>query len=236
MIKGDRAMDQRTLEKKQVGEAAANYIENHMTVGLGTGSTVYFTILKLAERIKEENLHIQAVSTSSGTTKLATSLGINVLDVNNVTKVDLTIDGCDEFDSHLSGIKGGGGALLFEKVVATISDINIWVADSSKAVERLGAFPLPVEVLPYGSTHTFNKMQAKGLNPVFRKAEDGTPYITDSGNFIIDLKMGAIENAEELSIWLNALPGVVENGLFINIANAVLLASGEGVKVIKRNP
>lgn len=118
-------MDSRTLEKKRVGEAAASYIENNMFVGLGTGSTVYFTILKLAERIKEENLQIKAVSTSSRTTELATANGITILDINDVPKVDLTIDGCDEFDPHLWGVKGGGGALLFEKIVATASDKNI---------------------------------------------------------------------------------------------------------------
>lgn len=232
--KGDGVMDSRTLEKKRVGEAAAAYIENHMTVGLGTGSTVYFTILKLAERIQKENLQIKAVSTSIRTTELAAANGITVLDVNDVAKVDLTIDGCDEFDPDLAGIKGGGGALLFEKLVATISDKNIWVADSTKAVQQLGAFPLPVEVLPFGSVHTFNRMASYGLKPYWRTAENGERYVTDSGNFIIDLKMGSIDQPDELSVWLNALPGVVENGLFLNIADAVLIANGDQVSVINR--
>ncbi|MGV3487277.1 MAG: ribose-5-phosphate isomerase RpiA [Tuberibacillus sp.] len=227
-------MDQKTAEKKLVGETAASYIEDGMTVGLGTGSTVYFTILKLAERIKNENLSIQAVSTSKRTTELAESNGIYIMDLNDVSKVDLTIDGCDEFDPQLAGIKGGGGALLFEKIVAFASDKNIWVADSSKAVEQLGRFPLPVEVLPFGANHNFNRFEEKGLHPVFRKNEDGSLYVTDSGNWIIDLHLGKIEDPERLSLWLNGQPGVIENGLFINIADKVIFVQNEEVKVIDR--
>ena len=227
-------MDQ-TAEKKLVGEKAAAYVEDGMIVGLGTGSTVYFTILKLAERVQKENLTIQAVSTSKRTTELAEANGIKIYDLNDVPKVDLTIDGCDEFDPQLSGIKGGGGALLFEKIVATASDKNIWVADSSKAVEQLGRFPLPVEVLPFGAQHLFRLFEKEGLKPVFRTNPDGSPYMTDSGNWIIDLHLGRIDDPETLSSWLNGQPGVIENGLFLNIADCVILANGENVKTLKRD-
>ncbi|MFC7391765.1 ribose-5-phosphate isomerase RpiA [Scopulibacillus cellulosilyticus] len=226
-------MDQQSYEKKIVGEKAAEYIEDGMTVGLGTGSTVAFTTKKLAERIKTEGLSIQAVSTSHATSELAKSLGIPLKDLNDVKKIDLTIDGCDEFDPDLNGIKGGGGALLFEKIVAVSSDKNIWVADASKSVRRLGAFPLPVEVLPFGWKHMFGAMEDKGLQPKLRMSGKD-PFLTDSRNFILDCHVKEIEDAKSLAKWLNALPGVVENGLFINIADQVLLANNDKVDVITR--
>ncbi|MBM7643871.1 ribose 5-phosphate isomerase A [Scopulibacillus daqui] len=226
-------MDQQTYEKKMVGEKAAEYIKDGMIVGLGTGSTVAFTTKKLADRIKAENLSIQAVSTSHATSKLAESLGISLLDLNDVQKIDLTIDGCDEFDPELNGIKGGGGALLFEKIVAQASDRNIWVADASKAVNQLGAFPLPVEVLRFGWRHMFRAMEEKGLHPKLRMNGE-EPFLTDSKNYILDCHAKAIDDAKALAGWLNALPGVVENGLFINICDQVLAADHDKVKVINR--
>ncbi|WP_188499158.1 ribose-5-phosphate isomerase RpiA [Pullulanibacillus pueri] len=221
-------------EKRRVGEAAAAYIEEGMTVGLGTGSTVYFTIHKLAQLIKEKGLVVQTVSTSKQTTTLATSLGILVRDLNEVAHVDLTIDGCDEFDSALCGIKGGGGALLFEKIVAKASDKNIWVGDSSKAVSQLGEFPLPVEVLPFGFKHTLKKFQEAELNPVLRLTSDGKTYYTDSGNFIVDLHLKKINDPKALSSWLNAIPGVIENGLFIDVADKVIFIKDNIVKEVNR--
>ena len=221
-------------EKRLVGEAAAKYIEDGMIVGLGTGSTVYYTIVKLAERIKEENMTIQAVSTSKRTTELALSLGIPILDLNEVTHVDLTIDGCDEFDPELNGIKGGGGALLFEKIVANASNKNIWVADSSKAVTQLGKFPLPVEVLPFGYTHVLKQCEDEGLHPVLRKTSEGDTYYTDSGNVIIDLHIGKIEDVRALSTWLNAIPGVIENGLFIQMTQKVIFIKEDQIQEMNR--
>lgn len=223
------------LEKQLAGEYAAQYVEDGMVVGLGTGSTVYYTTKKIAERVKLEGLSLQFVSTSKGTTELALSLGLQIRELDEVGQIDLTIDGCDEFDPYLNGIKGGGGALLFEKIVAASSNVNIWVADQAKEVSTLGQFPLPVEVLPFGSRHTFKKLEEKGLCPQFRKAQDGSFVLTDSQNLIIDLHLQKVENPETLSQWLNAIPGVVENGLFLTIADRVVVANGSGdVRVIER--
>ncbi|GGE49818.1 ribose-5-phosphate isomerase A [Pullulanibacillus camelliae] len=227
-------MKQINEQKQLVGEAAAAYIEDGMMVGLGTGSTVYYTILKLAQRIKAEGLNIQTVSTSKRTTELAKSNGITVLDLNKVEHVDLTIDGCDEFDPLLRGIKGGGGALLFEKIVAAASERNIWVADSSKAVKQLGKFPLPVEVLPFGHTHVLRTFKNEGMEAAIRQAPDGTTYYTDSGNIIIDLYLQEINDPTALSLWLNSIPGVIENGLFINIADKVIFIKDNAVQEMQR--
>jgi len=227
-------MNQVNEEKQRVGEAAAAYIEDGMMVGLGTGSTVYYTILKLAQRIDEEGMTIQTVSTSNKTTEIAQAHGITVLDFNGVESVDLTIDGCDEFDSHLRGIKGGGGALLCEKIVASASKRNIWVADSSKAVEHLGKFPLPIEVLPFGHTYVFQRLKSKGMEAVIRKNADGTTYHTDSGNLIFDLYMQKIDDPAALSLWLNMIPGVVENGLFIDIVDKVIFIKDNAIQEVQR--
>ncbi|MFC4619581.1 ribose-5-phosphate isomerase RpiA [Camelliibacillus cellulosilyticus] len=227
-------MDQQTIQKQRVGEAACAMIEDGMTVGLGTGSTVHFTILKLGERLKQEKLNIRAVSTSKRTTELARSLNIPIYDLNDVPIIDLTIDGVDEFDRALNGIKGGGGALLFEKNVAAASKINIWVADATKRVQQLGAFPLPVEILPFSAVHTIKILEKAGLSPTMRKRDGGTPYITDSGHWIVDLHLGVIKHPKKLSEWLNGLPGVIENGLFLNIADKVIVADGEGIDTIER--
>lgn len=226
-------MDQKSFEKKVVGEFAASYIKDGMTVGLGTGSTVAFLIKKLGERVKKENLHIRAVSTSSSTSELAKSLNIQVLDLNDVPSIDLTIDGVDEFDPKFNGIKGGGGALLYEKIVARASDYNIWIADAGKEVSALGAFPLPVEVLPFGYKHTFRKLEAMGLSPEVRY-RDGGIYVTDSHHYIIDCHVKTIPDPDALSATLNSLPGVMENGLFIGIADEILLANGTEVKKLKK--
>ncbi|WEG11999.1 ribose-5-phosphate isomerase RpiA [Pullulanibacillus sp. KACC 23026] len=215
-------------EKQLVGEYAAKYVEDGMIVGLGTGSTAYYTIHKIAQRVKEEGMKLTFVSTSTRTTKLAQTLGLTIHNINDVPEVDLTIDGCDEFDPQLKGIKGGGGALLFEKIIATSSKQNIWVADRSKKVEVLGAFPLPVEVLTFGSSHTIRKFEKEGLNPSIRKKADGSVFITDSQNLVVDLHLSQIEDPEGLSIWLNSLPGVVENGLFLGIADRVIYPKADG--------
>jgi ribose 5-phosphate isomerase A len=223
------------LEKQRAGEHAARYVEDGMVVGLGTGSTVYYTTKKIAERVNYEGLSLQFVSTSKRTMELAQSLGLWVRDLDEVPEIDLTIDGVDEFDPDLNGIKGGGGAHLFEKIVATSSKVNIWVADSAKEVPVLGGFPLPVEVLPFGSRHTFKKLEDQGLRPEFRKGPGDAFVLTDSQNLIIDLKLEKIEDPEGLSQWLNAIPGVVENGLFLKIADRVVIANEAGVvRVIER--
>jgi ribose 5-phosphate isomerase A len=219
-------------EKKIAAEHAVDYIDDGMIVGLGTGSTVAFMLNKLSERVKA-GLNITAVSTSAATTKLATSLGIKISMLSEVDEIDLTIDGADEVDENLNGIKGGGGALLYEKIIASISKKNIWIVDSTKLVKTLGKFPLPVEVVQYGSSHLFKEFEKKGFKPGFRNVGKNR-FITDSNNYIIDLRMDRIEDPHTLDIKLRSYPGVVETGLFYNIADLVLAGVGESVKVINK--
>lgn len=221
-------------KKKSAGEKAAEFICDGMTIGLGTGSTVQYTIYKVAELIKE-GMNLKCVSTSSSTTRLAQSLGIPITPFNDIEKIDLTIDGADEVDEKLNGIKGGGGALLFEKLVAKASVKNVWVVDSTKLVKQLGKFPLPVEVVEFGSIKLINSFESKGYNPKFRM-NGNELYKTDSNNNIIDLQLNVIEEPALLEKSLKELSGVVECGLFINIADVVLIGNDEGVKTISRKP
>jgi ribose 5-phosphate isomerase A len=219
-------------EKQISAEYSINYIEDGMLVGLGTGSTVRFMVLKLAERVKQ-GLRITAVSTSVSTTELAKSLKINVVDFNSVENIDLTIDGADEVDPDLNGIKGGGGALLYEKIVARQSSKNIWIVDSGKKVNKLGKFPLPVEVMPFGSKQLFEKFVEDGFSPKFREQE-GKRFVTDGNHYLIDLQLNKIENPYELNTNLHLIPGVVETGLFLDVADIVLVGKGSGCEVIER--
>lgn len=219
-------------EKQLAAEYSVKYIEDGMIIGLGTGSTVRFLLAKLGERIRQ-GLKISAVSTSSGTTELAKSLKINVVDINSIDRLDITIDGADEVNFELNGIKGGGGALLYEKIVAGISLKNIWIVDSSKLVKTLGKFPLPVEVIPFGSKQLFNRLDKLGFNPKFREI-NGKRFITDSNHYIIDLNLNLIENENELDAKLKSIPGIVETGLFINTADVIIIGKENGCEVLER--
>lgn len=219
-------------EKQLAAEKSVEYIQPGMIVGLGTGSTVNLMLNKLAEKVKK-GLHIKTVATSKLTYQLASSMGIEVTDLELVDKIDLTIDGADEVDPDLNGIKGGGAALLYEKIVATNSAKNIWIVDSGKVVKKLGKFPLPIEVIPYGSNLLYNKFEKKKFNPSFRKFE-GKNFITDGGHFIIDLNVGKIDNPVQFEEELKTYPGVVEVGLFTKIADVVIVGKGDGVEVLER--
>lgn len=221
--------------KKLVGEKAATFVEDNMTVGLGTGSTAEYMVDAVARRVKEENLNLTFVATSIRTREQALSLGLNVKRLAEVGDIDLTIDGADEISPDFQGIKGGGGALLFEKIVASNSKKNIWIVDQSKMVDTLGAFPLPVEVVQLGSEHLFRKFEEKGYKPSFRMNEDNTLYETDAGNYIIDLNLEKIENPVEFAEELKSHVGVVEHGLFIDICDMVIVSNGDGeVKISER--
>ena len=219
-------------EKQLAAEYSLEYIEDGMTVGLGSGSTVAFMLNSLSRRIKT-GLNITAVSTSLATAKSANSLGIKISKLNEIEKIDITIDGADEVDENLNGIKGGGGALLYEKIIASISKKNIWIVDSTKLVKTLGKFPLPVEVVQFGSGQLFKKFKQEGFNPEFRQANKNR-YITDNNNFIIDLKLGKIDEVKELDIKLKNFPGVVETGLFYNVADIVLAGIGDSVQIFDK--
>ena len=219
------------IEKKAAADKAIEFIESGMIVGLGTGSTVKFFIESLAEKIRD-GLIIKTVSTSNATGAMLESLGIEVVELNAVEKIDVTIDGADEVDSQLNGIKGGGGALLYEKIVSSASQKNIWIIDSSKFVKQLGNFPLPVEVVPFGSNHTFTKLVQLGYSPKFRMKENKN-FISDGGHNIIDLKLNKIVYPLKINNELQLIPGVVETGLFLNICDIVIIGRGKECDVIE---
>ncbi|MBV0911727.1 ribose-5-phosphate isomerase RpiA [Anianabacter salinae] len=213
---------------------AVEYVEDGMRVGLGTGSTAAWMVRCLAERMREEGLRIRGVPTSTRTAELARKLGIQVISLDEAKWLDLTIDGADEFDPNLNLIKGGGGALLQEKIVATASDQMIVITDASKRVEALGNFPLPVEVIPFGwqTTKALVEETLAGLDVLGDKAalrlNGDAPYVTDEGNHILDLHLHRIGNPRQTALVLNQIPGVVENGLFIDICDVVVIGYGDG--------
>jgi ribose 5-phosphate isomerase A len=212
--------------KQAAAFKAVSYIKNGMIVGLGTGSTAYWAIQYLGERVKN-GLQITAVPTSYETERLSIAVGINVLPLDEVDILDIDIDGADEVDNNLNLIKGGGGALLREKIVAVASKMFIVIADESKLVETLGKFPLPVEIIPFGYTHTAKKLAALGCKPVLRIKEEKT-FITDNGNYIVDCYFNVIENPAALQQQINAIAGVVESGLFVKVASKIIVGFANG--------
>lgn len=216
--------------KELVGKKAAEYVESGMTVGLGTGSTAYYFVEEIGRRVKEEGLEIVGVTTSLATKKQAEALGIPLKSVDEVDYIDVTIDGADEIAPDFSGIKGGGGALLFEKIVAEQSKSVIWIVDESKMVDYLGRFPLPVEVVPYGSLQLFKRFEALGYKPTFRE-RDGERYLTDSKNYIIDLDVYPIKDPIAFGEKIKGMTGVVEQGLFTKMTDIVLVGTPDGVVV-----
>lgn len=219
--------------KEMVGIKAASYVTDGMTVGLGTGSTAYYMIEELGRRVKEENLKIVGVPTSYASKKQAEALNIPVKTIDQVNYVDLTIDGADEISQDFHGIKGGGAALLFEKVVATYSKEIIWIVDESKMVDKLGRFPLPVEVIPYGQEQLFRLFQEKNYHPSFRMESEETLKQTDSGNSIIDLQLDCIDDPIALANELDSLVGVVEHGLFLSMVDRVIIGKESGPEVLE---
>lgn len=217
--------------KQMVGIKAAEYIKEGMIVGLGTGSTAFYFVEEIGRRMKEEGLKIKGVTTSIRTQEQAEKLGIPLKSVDEVEHIDITVDGADEISADFQGIKGGGGAHLYEKIVAEHSDQVIWIVDESKMVDKLGAFPLPVEVVKYGSEQVFHRLSEKGYFPVFREDEEGDLYLTDEGNYIIDLHLEVIEDPIALGAELKQMVGVVEHGLFLNRVDLVLIGTEEGVQV-----
>ncbi|EGG40374.1 ribose 5-phosphate isomerase [Streptococcus sanguinis SK1087] len=220
--------------KKLAGIKAAEFVQSGMIVGLGTGSTAYYFVEEIGRRIKEEGLQITAVTTSSVTSKQAEGLGIQLKSIDDVDQVDVTVDGADEVDSAFNGIKGGGGALLMEKVVAVPTKHYIWVVDESKMVEKLGAFMLPVEVVQYGAEQLFRRFERAGYKPAFRQ-KAGQRFVTDMQNFIIDLDLGVIENPVEFAQELDHVVGVVEHGLFNQMVDKVIVAGKSGLQVLEAN-
>ncbi|SMH69731.1 Ribose-5-phosphate isomerase A [Latilactobacillus curvatus] len=224
-------MDKNAM-KKMAAERSVDFVEDNMILGLGTGSTVVYMVEALAKRVQAEHLNLTCVCTSIRTEEQAKSLGIPVKALNDVDHIDLTIDGADEVDANFQGIKGGGAAHLFEKLVATTSTRNIWIVDQEKVVDTIGRFPLPVEVIPFGSQQVFNKMAKEGLNPEFRMTADGQHVLTDSKNYVIDLHLNQVQHPHLLASWLSEQVGVVEHGLFLHIVDQVVVGAPDGVKIL----
>ena len=218
--------------KRKVGFRAAEFVEDGMTVGLGTGSTAHYMILALGERAKE-GLNIRCVATSLASEKTAKECGLNIVEFKDVEKIDLSIDGADEIDLNMNLIKGGGGALLREKIIENFSEKLIIIADESKNVDLLGDFKVPVEVTKFASELTAKKIEGLGGIPKLR-IKDGQTFITDNGNYIYDCDFGKIENPKELCERLNMIPGVVENGIFPDMADIIIIAHKDG-KISEKN-
>jgi ribose 5-phosphate isomerase A len=216
-------------ERAAAAEAAVNEVRSGMLVGLGTGRTAAFAVRALAQRVKE-GLRVECVATSTATERLGVSLGLRVIPFEAVSRVDLTIDGADEIDPRFCAIKGGGGALLREKVVAAASDRVLIVVDAHKVVERLGSFPLPVEVLPFAEAWVMRALTELGAAPTRRTTEDGTPFRTDQQNLVVDAAFGSIDDAADLAARLASIPGIVEHGLFMDEIDEVFVGRAGGVE------
>jgi ribose 5-phosphate isomerase A len=225
--------------KRQAAARALEAVRDGMKLGLGTGSTAKHFVELLGEKVRA-GMKVIGVPTSEATRADAMRCGIALTTLDAVDRLDLTVDGADEIDPKLNLIKGGGGALLREKIVAAASDRMIVIADDTKWVSVLGRFPLPVEVIPFGLAATrramaeaFAKCGVSG-QMVVRKGTDGHVFVTDGGHWIVDAHLGRIQDASRLATLLSAIPGVVEHGLFIGLASTAILAGGQGIRVIER--
>ena len=226
--------DPATACKESAARAAVALVEDGMRLGLGTGSTAALMVRRLAQRAGDEGLRLRCAATSDATAALAVSLGLAIEPLDEIGWLDLTIDGADEIDPDLNLIKGGGGALLREKIVASASDRMVVIADADKLVDDLGAFHLPVEVVPFGwqttRTHILRVLERLDLThrPVLLRHHDDAPFRSDEGNLILDLALECIPDAHALSRGLNAIPGVVESGLFLNLCDLALIGKADG--------
>jgi ribose 5-phosphate isomerase A len=221
-------------QKKAAALAAFEYVKPGMKIGLGTGSTANYFIDELGKRAKE-GLDVKCVATSKATFDRATALGLSMVSLDQHPYLDVTVDGADEFDADFRLIKGGGGALLIEKIVASSSRYMVVIADQSKQVKTLGKFPLPIEVCAFGAKSTAWKIERafeilKMKPKMTLRTKDGKPVRTDSGNVIIDCNVGTLTDPDKLEFMLNNIPGVVNNGLFIGICGIILMGTDKGVK------
>ena len=225
-------------EKQRAAAAALDYVEPGMKLGLGTGSTAARFVALLGEKVAL-GLTVVGVPTSEATRRQAASLGIPLTTLEETPTLDLVVDGADEIDGELRLIKGGGGALLREKIVAASATRMLVIADSSKKVARLGAFPLPVEIVPFGFGSTRLRLEracaALGLaGEIAPRRKGDALFLTDGGHYILDCALGAIPDAERLAAHLNAIPGIVDHGLFLGLAAVALIAGPDGVETLRR--
>lgn len=217
--------------KERAAVSGARLVRDGQVVGLGTGSTAQYAIRELAKRIKDEGLEIIGIPTSEATEKMARKLGISISTLQEHDVVDIDIDGADQVSDGCDLIKGGGGAHFREKMVALASRRFVVIVDESKLSMRLG-MPVPVEVLPFSWSHTESRLRKIGGKPSLRR-EDGAPFVTDNGNYILDVGFGVIDAPKKLEVEINSVPGVLENGIFASIASEVHVGSAKGVKIIK---
>ncbi|HLK11473.1 MAG TPA: ribose-5-phosphate isomerase RpiA [Candidatus Binatia bacterium] len=220
-------------EKQRAAEAAAGWVRDGTTIGLGSGTTVELVVRALAERVRT-GLCVRAVPASERTAALARAGGIGVVGFEEVERLDLAIDGADEVDPAFAMIKGGGAALLREKVVASAAETIVIAVDSTKTVERLGRFPLPVETVPFAWPHVARLIARLGARVVRRLAANGAPVVTDNGNVVLDCAFGAIPDPAHLERELKAIAGVAEVGLFVDLCDVLLVGVGDGVTVRRR--
>lgn len=220
-------------EKKLAAHHAVSFIKSGMIVGLGTGSTAEYMIRRLAEEVKA-GMTVAGVPSSARTEKLARSLGIQLTTLDKAGQLDINIDGADEFDSQLRLIKGGGGALLREKIIAYNSRHNIIIADSSKQVEKLGRFKLPVETIPFATPSIIHELEKMGLKPIIRTVNE-VEFRTDENNCIVDIDIWETEDPDRLNTRLLGIPGVVETGLFLDLANLIIMAKGSSVETFEKH-
>ncbi len=219
-------------EKEAAGRAAAKLVNDGDVVGLGTGSTAYFAVVALGERV-HAGMKVVGIPTSIKTADQARAAGIPLTTLDQHPVIDITIDGADELDPHLRLIKGGGGALLREKVVASASKKMVVVADSAKLVPVLGKFPLPIEIISFARTVVEKRIVALGASPKLRTRPDGTPYLTDNGNQILDCSFQEIADPAALARTLSDTPGIVEHGLFIGLASMALIGREDQVEELR---
>lgn len=221
--------DSRPSAKRAAARAAADDLVGGLRLGLGTGSTVRFLLERLAERMRSEGLSWTAVATSDATAGLARHLGLAVVDLDSVDRLDVAIDGADEVDPRLQLIKGGGGALTREKIVAAAASRFVVIVDDTKLVDRLGAtFRLPIEVLAFGWRHTRSLVDKLGLASTLRVDAHGIAMVTDNGNYVLDAELGAVADLRSLERALDSIPGVVECGLFLDMTHEVIVGHADG--------
>ncbi|WP_270996689.1 ribose-5-phosphate isomerase RpiA [Listeria seeligeri] len=221
-------------QKKIAGEKACEWVEDGMVVGLGTGSTAYYTIEKLGELV-QQGLKITGVATSEQTARQAEKLGIPLKSLNDVVEIDITIDGADEVTGAFQGIKGGGGALLREKMVAEASRLNIWVVGEEKLVDSLGNFPLPLEVIPFGWKQIKRSLEKEGIQATLRTQHNKEIYQTNNGNYILDIVNQTFTNPIKWQEKLAQVPGIVEQGLFLNYVDIIICGKADGeIELIKK--
>jgi ribose 5-phosphate isomerase A len=230
-----KSKEQLAQEKQAVARTALRFVRSGMKLGLGSGSTSHCFIRALGQQVRSGNLIVEGIATSKESEEVAREAGIPLIEPARGLKLDFAVDGADEMDADLALIKGGGGALLREKVVEHESRYFLVIADSSKLVEKLGAFKVPVEVIPFSLPWVMDELEALGGKPLQRMEHDrpDRPYVTDQQNYIVDCDFGLIADPRVLARQLEQIPGIAEHGLFVDYANAALIADGDEVKLLR---